>query len=197
MSNKRSKLELRNRVVERRRMKAADILPNPRNWREHPEEQSSALAGILEEVGQVGELYAYHSARNGGQLTMLDGHLRQADWGEQEWDIAITDLDDAEADKLLVARDPIASLAATNQAALDDLLDDLSAQTDGLATLFAGLSGKRGSESIEEFQVKRPPALIWYLIGVPLDSFGDAQQHIAALESLSLISVQSSRGNEQ
>jgi hypothetical protein len=49
-------------------VKAADLKPNPKNWRKHPAKQSEALKGILSEVGIAGALIAYKSARNGGAL---------------------------------------------------------------------------------------------------------------------------------
>jgi len=60
----------RNRIVDRRRMKAGEILPNQRNWRDHPEEQRRAALAILEDLGQAGELLAYHSVRNDDKLTL-------------------------------------------------------------------------------------------------------------------------------
>lgn len=63
------------------------------------------MRGILEEIGQAGELLAYHSARAGGKLVLVDGHLRSTEFSGEEWDVAITDLTDEEADKLLVAHD--------------------------------------------------------------------------------------------
>jgi hypothetical protein len=44
----------RDRVVELRRVKASDLLPNPRNWRRHPPRQVAALRGLLKEIGFTG-----------------------------------------------------------------------------------------------------------------------------------------------
>lgn len=71
--------EVRDRIKEFRRVPAAELAANPANWRKHPEAQRAALRGVLEEVGIAGPLIAYHSARNGGALTLIDGHLRQED----------------------------------------------------------------------------------------------------------------------
>src|ERR1019366_1792790 len=112
---------LRNRVVERRRMLGSELTPNPKNWREHPPEQSAALGAVLAEIGQAGELLAYHSARDGGKLTLINGHKRSADFPAATWDVAITDLDDAEADKLLAVLDPITNMAVPNMEKLSAL----------------------------------------------------------------------------
>ncbi len=138
--SKNKKPLLRNRVVERRRMNVAELALNERNWREHPTTQRKALQGILEDVGQVGELYAYHSQRNGGALTLIDGHLRK-DLGGQ-WDVAITDLDDAEADKLLLVYDPIAAMAATNKAQLETLMNSVKVKGKDLAGMLEAMAQK-------------------------------------------------------
>jgi ParB-like chromosome segregation protein Spo0J len=47
--------------------------------------------------------------------------------------------------------------------------------------------------AIEEMSLRPAPSLIWVLLGVPLHKFADAQPHIADLEKIADISVQSSR----
>lgn len=121
---------LRNRVVERRRMRASELVPNDRNPRRHPENQAEALTGLVERVGQVGELYAYHSERQGGALVLVDGHLRREQFGDDEWDVAICDLSDDEADLVLALRDHTASLATFDKATLADLMRGLNTGND-------------------------------------------------------------------
>lgn len=147
MAGKRRKIDkpsLRNRVIERRRMLAAEVAPNPLNWRQHPEKQRKALEAVLREVGQVGEIYAYHSARNGGKLTLLDGHLRAELDPAQEWDVAITDLTDEEADRILLSRDPIAAMATAGREALEVLLRNVQTGEEALAGLAADLAVEHG-----------------------------------------------------
>jgi hypothetical protein len=64
----------RDRVVELRRVKASDLLPNPRNWRRHPPRQVAALRGLLKEIGFAGAALAVET-KDG--LMLVDGHLRQ------------------------------------------------------------------------------------------------------------------------
>src|SRR6516225_1451012 len=71
---------IRDRVREFRRVPARELLDNDGNPRRHPEAQRDALRGVLEQVGIAGALVAYHSERNGGQLTLIDGHLRRQDY---------------------------------------------------------------------------------------------------------------------
>ena len=132
--------QFRNRVTERRRVLGADLLANGRNWRGHPKAQTEALRGILSEIGQVGELYAYYSERNGGKLTLIDGHLRSQEFSGETWDVAITDLNDAEADKLLACYDPLAAMATVDAAALASLLREVEVSSIGLADLINDLA---------------------------------------------------------
>lgn len=135
---------LRNRVTERRRMRPTEILPNPSNWRRHPQTQVEALHAILAEIGVVGELYAYYSERNGGQLTLLDGHLRTEEFGDQEWDVAITDLTDAEADRFLLTYDPLSTQATADQARLTALLQTVQFESPALTEMLRGMALKDG-----------------------------------------------------
>src|ERR1700731_952190 len=42
---------IRDRVRELRRVRAGDLVPNPKNWRRHPAAQVNALHGVMAEVG--------------------------------------------------------------------------------------------------------------------------------------------------
>lgn len=42
---------IRNRVRELRRVRAGDLVPNPKNWRRHPRAQQEALRALLVELG--------------------------------------------------------------------------------------------------------------------------------------------------
>ena len=120
---------IRNRVIERRRMRASELRPHPQNARRHPDTQARSLEAVVREVGQVGELYAYRSEKLGGALTLLDGHLRLERFPDSEWDIAITDLTDAEAALLLASRDRVTELAEWDPAALNELLQEVTSRT--------------------------------------------------------------------
>jgi hypothetical protein len=50
--------EIRDRIKELRRVKASELVPNPKNWRRHPKEQSAAMRGFLNEIGYAGALLA-------------------------------------------------------------------------------------------------------------------------------------------
>lgn len=74
-------VDWRNRIVEIRTISTEEIQANPNNWRTHPHAQAEALEGVLNEVGIVDTLKAYHSERYGG-LTLMDGELRWSRGGD-------------------------------------------------------------------------------------------------------------------
>ena len=135
---------IRNRIVKRERILGSDLVQNERNWRKHPSSQVDAMRGVLNEIGQVGELLAYYSERNGGKLTLIDGHLRSKEFADERWDVAITDLDDAEADKLLVVYDPLSALAEADAGKLDALLREVQTGSESLAGMLAKIAEDTG-----------------------------------------------------
>jgi DNA modification methylase len=121
--------EIRDRVVELKRVRARDIVPNPKNWRRHPKIQADALRGLLNEIGIADVLLARKLPD--GSLQLIDGHLRKEIMPNEELPVLILDLDEAEADKLLLSLDPLAGMAAADGERLQALLD--SVRTDNPA----------------------------------------------------------------
>ncbi len=126
-------MDIRNRVTEYRVVSPDELAPNPLNWRSHPAAQRDALRGILAEVGIAGALLAYHSPRNGGKLTLVDGHERATI--DTPWPCLILDVTDAEADALLATHDPIGALAKPMAQPLDALLRGLTTASPALQQL--------------------------------------------------------------
>ena len=55
-------MKIRDRIKSLRRVKASELIPNPDNWRKHPQAQQDALRGILAEVGYVDALLVREDA---------------------------------------------------------------------------------------------------------------------------------------
>ncbi len=91
-------MQIRDRIVELRRVRAKDLIPHPKNWRTHPKRQQEALRGILAEVGYADALLA-RETQDGLQL--IDVHLRAETTPDQEVPVLVLDLTEEEADKLL------------------------------------------------------------------------------------------------
>jgi DNA modification methylase len=154
-------LNIRNRVRELRTVKAAELTPNPRNWRTHPKAQQDALKGILAEVGYADALLAREL--EDGTLMLVDGHLRAETTPEQEVPVLVLDIDEAEADKLLLSLDPLAALAETNAQALDTLLREVDTGSEGLQQMYADMAEvadlyKDEPAEVVEDEVPEPPA---------------------------------------
>lgn len=99
----------RNRIVRHVRVRAGDLVPHEMNPRRHSEAQRAALAKLYEEIGFARSLLAYELPD--GRLKLIDGHLRATMNPEQEVDVEVLDVTDAEARALLLAIDPLAQLA--------------------------------------------------------------------------------------
>ena len=111
-------------------MPAAQLRPNPRNWRRHPTAQQDALRAILAEVGYADALLARET--EAGDLMLIDGHLRAETTPDMEVPVLILDVDADEADKLLALHDPIGHLAETDAAVLAELIETVDTQNAAL-----------------------------------------------------------------
>jgi len=147
-------MNIRNRVKALRTVKASELTPNPKNWRTHPKAQQDALRGILAEVGYADALLARELPD--GSLMLVDGHLRAETTPEQEVPVLILDINEAEADKLLLSLDPLAALAETNAQALDALLREVDTGSEGLQQMYAELAEAAKLYDVDEAS---PPEL--------------------------------------
>jgi DNA modification methylase len=112
-------MQIRDRIKELRRVKASDLIPNPKNWRTHPVEQQDALRGVLAEVGYADALLARETADG---LMLVDGHLRAETTPDSEVPVLVLDIDEAEADLMLATLDPLAAMAGRDEDRLSELL---------------------------------------------------------------------------
>jgi DNA modification methylase len=160
-----AKTGLKDRIVEMRRVRAGDLLPNPENWRTHGEEQLAALSGILGEVGIADAVLAFPADGLGpdgdfSKLMLFDGHARIERDPDQLWPVIVTDLTLDEARLMLATTDPLAAMAGTDQAALQGLLGSISNDLAGMDAMFAGLladSTPEPEKPIVEDEVPDPP----------------------------------------
>jgi len=111
---------LRDRVVDFKRIPSDELQDNASNWRVHPYAQQAAISELLEQIGIAGALTAYYSERNDGKLTLIDGHERRGH--QADWPVVILDVNDDEADLLLLTLDPIAAMATAAAPQLSALL---------------------------------------------------------------------------
>jgi hypothetical protein len=134
-------MQSRDRVRELRRLPAAELLPNPRNWRTHPARQREAMQAVLTEIGYADALLARETAD--GRLMLIDGHLRAETTPETVVPVLVLDVTEKEADALLATLDPLAGLAESDSDKLSMLLADVRTERPALRGMLADLTKKQ------------------------------------------------------
>ena len=118
-------MSFRNRVKALQHVRAGDLIPNPLNWRRHPQHQRELLRTSLEEVGYADAVIARQTDAG---LVLIDGHLRAGIDDDQVVPVLVTDLTEDEAGAMLASLDPLAGMAVPDVPALDRLLSSLKAK---------------------------------------------------------------------
>ena len=126
-------MQIRDRIIDFRRVRAAELRPNPRNWRVHPPEQQDALRGVLAEIGYADALLARELPD--GSLMLVDGHLRAETTPDAVVPVLVLDVDEQEADKILLTHDPLAAMATASQERLHELLADVQTENAAVQSL--------------------------------------------------------------
>jgi hypothetical protein len=161
---------IRDRIKEFRRVRADQLHAHPKNWRTHPANQRAALGGLLGEIGLADAVIARELPD--GNLQLIDGHLRAEITGDALLPVLIVDLDEQEAEKLLLAHDAIASLAQIDRQNLDELLGGVETHAAALQTLFDDLSAQAESlvepPSTNQLPTSPPPEIevprLWQVV---------------------------------
>ena len=147
-------LNIRDRVVELRKVPACELLGNAKNWRKHPPSQRSAMAGALDEIGLADAVIARETPEG---LELIDGHLRQEVLGDTPVPVLVVDLTEAEADKLLLTLDPIAAMATTDTDALLGLLEQAEIDNSALNDMLEALANGERHPMPDWSQYEPPP----------------------------------------
>lgn len=148
-------MQIRDRIKELRRVKASDLLPNPKNWRTHPQHQQDAMKGVLAEIGYADALLARETPEG---LMLVDGHLRAETSPLSDVPVLVLDIDEAEADVMLATLDPLASLAGRDDSALTALLEDVDVQNEALSHMLEEMKFDMTVESLDDAKdsLKKP-----------------------------------------
>jgi ParB-like nuclease domain len=123
-------IEIRDRIRELRRVRAKNLVPNPKNWRRHPKSQAAALQALLQEVGYADALLVRELPD--GQLMLIDGHLRRDTTPDAVVPVLILDVSEEEADKILLTLDPLAALAESDSERIGALLETVKTNSPAL-----------------------------------------------------------------
>jgi DNA modification methylase len=150
--------DVRDRIKELRRVKASELVSNPKNWRRHPKEQSAAMRGLLNEIGYAGALLARELPD--GKLQLIDGHLRLETTPKATVPVLVLDVTEAEADKILLTFDPISAMAQADQAQMEALLATVRTEDKAIAAMLERVAGESAWQVAEQREVVDPPANI-------------------------------------
>lgn len=140
-------MNIRDRVKELRRVPANTLVPNPRNWRVHPQSQANALRGVLAEIGLVDACLAVELPD--GRLQLVDGHLRAETLGTEQVPVLVLDLTPDEADKVLLTLDPLAAMAEQDDGKLQELLAGFQSASDDVRMLAERLKATLAPPQVE------------------------------------------------
>jgi hypothetical protein len=169
-------MQIRDRIKELRRVLAAELRPNPRNWRTHPDLQRDARRGVLAEVGYADALLARELPD--GTLQLVDGHLRAETTPDAVVPVLVLDVSEEEADKILLTLDPLAALAGVKEAQLADLLSTTTFESPQLEQMLDSLAREAaGADEVLAAANERPEVEIpeSYQVVVECDSEADQE----------------------
>ena len=150
--------KFRNRIKGLRWVRAGDLRSNPKNWRRHPQEQRDALRGLLEEIGFADVLLVVELAD--GSLMIVDGHLRADIDTDAQVPVLVLDLNEEEADKLLLTLDPLAAMAESDSERIKALLETVLTDNDAVKELLKRTAGPQLWEQIHPQEIGEPPAQV-------------------------------------
>jgi hypothetical protein len=132
---------IRDRIKELRRVRAKDLLPNPKNWRRHPKAQAAALRGLLAEVGYADALLV--RTLPDGRLMIIDGHLRAETTPDALVPVLVLDVTEGEADKILLTLDPLGSMAESDAERIEALLTTVRTDSAAVQELLKRIAGPK------------------------------------------------------
>ena len=130
------RMSFRDRIVEFRRIPAAQLVANPKNWRTHPRKQREALQTVMAEIGLVDAAIV---RQVGDTYELIDGHLRSELMTDGDVPCLVLDVNDREADEVLLTLDPLAAMAGKSSDALRNLVAGVHETDSKLAELVSDL----------------------------------------------------------
>lgn len=176
---------IRDRIVDFRRIQASELVPNPKNWRRHPKAQRDALDSLITEIGYAGASLVRQL--DDGRLMLIDGELRREIRPNDLVPVLVTDLDEAEADKLLLTHDSIGMLAEADPLALAALAPAIEFDTADVSELLKRLSVDttiKTETELRALSTQPPPKMTWALVGIPTVEFGTIAQLIEKIAAV-------------
>lgn len=136
---------VRDRITGLRRIRAGDLRPNPRNWRQHSTGQRQLLERAIDSIGIVDAVIARQT--DDGALELVDGHLRADLDADREIPVLVVDLSEEEASAALATLDPLAEMAQVDMRAYEGLIDHLQSGFPNAGDLWADMADWAGIDN--------------------------------------------------
>jgi len=124
-----------------------ELRENPFNYRTHPANQTKALSDVISEVGWAGALLYNEKTQR-----LVDGHCRLKIAAGEKVPVLIGSWTEEQEKLILATLDPISAMAGTDQGKLDELLSEISVQSEAVQQLLESMS----SQSVEVIEDDPP-----------------------------------------
>ena len=137
-----------NRIIGHGEEQVDQLLANPLNFRLHPDNQQQALAGAIDDIGFIRSVTV--NQRTG---RVVDGHLRvtlAARSGVESLPVEYVDLSEAEEAQALLSLDPIAAMAASDRAKLDELMRAVQSDDERVQAMMGEFAEREGIVPVSE-----------------------------------------------
>lgn len=147
-----------NRIIGHGEERVDQMLANPLNFRLHPDNQQQALAGSIDDIGFIRSVTV--NKRTG---RVVDGHLRvtiAARSNVESLPVEYVDLTEAEEAQALLSLDPIAGMAASDKAKLDELMRAVQSDDERVQQMMADMAEREGLEYGRDPQGEDPGAQV-------------------------------------
>jgi len=168
-------MQIRDRIKELRRVRAADLVPNAKNWRSHPVTQRDALRGVLADIGYADALLVRELPD--GRLGLIDGHLRAETTPEAQVPVLVLDVNEEEAEKILITHDPLAAMAEADERQLHELIRSCDFESPQVVEMLEQLEKdvEKANQQFPDFE-GQPELEIPELFQVVVECSGEEEQ---------------------
>jgi len=147
-----NKTKWQNRIVGSDRVDPKTLVPNPDNWRLHPEQQSKAMDDTLKELGWIAQIIVNKTT---GRI--VDGHMRVAlaiQRGETEVPVTYVELSEEDERKALATLDPLGAAAGADAGSYERLAEHFTTDSLWLRELVTRHSDKLGDPDSDDDQTE-------------------------------------------
>jgi DNA modification methylase len=136
---------IRDRIKELRRVRAKDLVRNPKNWRVHPKPQAEALRGLFSEIGCADALLVRELPDD--RYMLIDGHLRAETLPDDMMvPVLVLNVSEAESELIMLTLDPLAAMAQADAERVSDLLATVRSDSEAVGALLEMIADQAGCE---------------------------------------------------